>query len=133
MPIGTIIVLADLCAPSMRLMSPLIIKFGQKGLLPTTAQPLYKYADGLFIDQIAVTVNKIGQGDVYYLGCWPENLSDLARAEGWIPPMRRSIRQAELKAPDGSQWRVVMNHREYPVDDLDAFDVKYVQVGANDE
>lgn len=107
-------------------------KIWAESLIPTTAQARYKYTDGLYTDQIAMTVNKIGAGDVYYLGCWPVRFSDLARAEGWIPPVRRSVRQAELQAADGAYWQIIMNHREYPVDDLDAFDVQYVKL-ADDE
>ncbi len=41
-------------------------------LKPTTAEPIMRYADGYYKDGIAGTVNKVGAGAAYYIGCWGE-------------------------------------------------------------
>lgn len=39
-------------------------------LKPNGAQPVMKYADGYYKDEIAMTVAKLGQGSAYFLGAW---------------------------------------------------------------
>jgi hypothetical protein len=103
-------------------------KIWAETLETTSAEPIFTYVDGLLADKIAITRHHIGQGEVIYLGCWPQNFSDVAKSQGWIPPVRQSVRMATLDGDDGSHWQVVMNHREYPVEQLGAYDARYERI-----
>lgn len=41
-------------------------------LKPTQAAPLMRYSDGYYKDGVAATVNHVGQGAAYLIGCWCE-------------------------------------------------------------
>jgi beta-galactosidase len=41
-------------------------------LKPTSASVLMRYGDGYYRDGVAVTVNKVGSGEAYMLGCWTD-------------------------------------------------------------
>lgn len=107
-------------------------KLWAEQLRPTTAKPLFRYTDGLLVDQIAMVSNSIGDGEVVYLGCWPTDFAGLSRLMGWLPPQRITIRDAALTDDEGNDWHIIMNHREIPVDELGAFDVQYVKGNTND-
>lgn len=98
-----------------------------EALLPTTATPRFQYADGLLVDEIAITEHQIGAGSVTYLGCWPTDFNELGKALGWLPSQREHIQRLPLQDTDGNHWQVLINHYEYPVDGIAPFDVQYSQ------
>lgn len=94
-------------------------------LAPTTADPLFVYNDGLTAGQAAITRNAIGQGEVIYLGCWPEDYGELARLLGWIPGTASRLQHVDLAGADGSRWRLTINHSGQRVEGLDGFEIRY--------
>ncbi len=103
-------------------------KIWAETLQPTTATPLFQYADGLLADHIAITQNSIGSGRVTYLGCWPNDFNELGRALGWLPSQHGQLQEQLLQAPNGRIWQALLNHYEYPIDEVAPFDVQYSQV-----
>jgi beta-galactosidase len=103
-------------------------KIWAENLEPTTAEPLFYYADGALDGQTAITRNNVGHGEVIYLGCWPSDFGELAQSMGWIPDARQANRQAILHGEDGSTWQVRLNHYEYPVGNLNGFDARYERI-----
>ncbi|HVO71309.1 MAG TPA: beta-galactosidase [Aggregatilineaceae bacterium] len=71
---GTVVVEATTDKPSFGLPLPTRARYHTwaEVLKPGTAAPLLRYADGYYRDGVAATVNKVGQGSAYYLGCWGE-------------------------------------------------------------
>lgn len=99
-----------------------------EALETTTATPLFRYADGLLVDEVAITRNHIGTGDVTYIGCWVNDFNELGKFLGWLPSQRELIERMPLQDADGNHWEVLMNHHEYPTDGVEPFGVQYQQV-----
>lgn len=92
-------------------------------LMSTTANTILRYGDGFYKDSVAATMNRVGQGEAYYLGCWcspilPQvvwkalNLERLA-----IKSEQRNavIEIARLQDPAGNSVEVAINHTKRTV------------------
>jgi len=94
-------------------------------LATTTAEPLFVYNDGLTAGQAAITRNAVGQGEAIYLGCWPEDIAELARLLEWIPGTASRLQQVSLVDANGAPWRLTLNHSGQRVEGLDGFAIRY--------
>ncbi len=96
-----------------------------EALSPITAEPLYRYGDGLLTGQVAITRQRLGAGEAIYVGCWPVNFGELFHRQGWIAQKSSRLEQAQLLGGDGTKWRVTLNHSLQPVEGLAGLEVRY--------
>lgn len=87
-------------------------------IVPTTANVLYTYGDHFYKQYAAVTKNAYGEGEVYYIGCAPEEkvihnivgmLLDATQITGIESP--EGVEVVE-RMNEKSKIRIIMNHRE---------------------
>jgi beta-galactosidase GanA len=94
-------------------------------LKPTTAEVLMRYTDGYYKDAAAATVNKVGAGAAFYIGCWSEPLIprsiwqalDLARFEADTKdlPRGQTFELITLYNADDKPVQVRINHSKRTV------------------
>lgn len=92
-------------------------------LAPTGAEVLARYQAGFYAGKPAVTVNRFGQGLVYYVGCdLDEPAMDrlVGRILEGIPadtPLTARVKGVEVavRTQGTLHWYVVMNHNDRPV------------------
>ena len=105
-------------------------------LVPTTAESLMKYNDKFYDSFSAVTLNKFGNGEVYYIGCGLENsLMKLV-----IDKVLENTTITSEITPDGveviergvanNKVKIYINHNDYPVKfnniELKEFEYKFI-------
>ena len=105
-------------------------------LVPTTAESLMKYNDKFYDSFSAVTLNKFGNGEVYYIGCGLENsLMELVIDKA----LENTTITSEI-TPDGveviergvanNKVKIYINHNDYPVKfnniELKEFEYKFI-------
>lgn len=98
-------------------------------LEPTTADPLYTYADGMVAGETAIAVNFLGQGTVFTVGCWVEDFGALLSEMGLITNETAALQITDLHGDDGSVWQVTLNHSMEAVEGMPALGVKVERVG----
>lgn len=94
-------------------------------LTPSAAEPLMRYVDGFWKDAVAATVNKVGAGEAYYLGCWcdkiiPRSLWQALGLESLAikvedGPRGAAIEIVRLQDADGHLHEVRINHAKRTV------------------
>ncbi|MBZ0316881.1 MAG: beta-galactosidase [Anaerolineae bacterium] len=94
----------------------------------STARPLLIYSDGRLANQVGATVNTVGSGEAFYIGCWPEDFAALLEALQIIPDASESIKLGALLGDDGFRWQVEMNHTDTPTDSLSGYDARYTRI-----
>lgn len=104
------------------------LKIWAEQLVLTSAEALYTYSDGFMSGQPAITRNKLGHGQVFYVGCWVKDFNALALAQNWLPVADAHNQQAMLHGDDGSQWHVQLNHETTPHNNLEGWAVVYTQI-----
>lgn len=98
-------------------------------LEPTTADTLYTYADGLIAGAPAITVNFMGQGAVFMLGCWVEDMGALLREMGLVVNEPSAVQLTQLRGDDDSWWQVSINHHMEAVGDMPPLGAKVERLG----
>lgn len=78
-------------------------------LAPSTATPILRYADGYYKDAVAGTVNKVGAGEVYYIGCWSDTFLPRSVWQG-LGLQQHAIAERDL--PRNAVFEVVKMHDE---------------------
>lgn len=91
----------------------------------TSAEALWRFADGFLADKPAITRNSVGTGEVFYVGCWVTDFAELAQTLNWIPTADNTNRQGLLADEDGSIWQIDLNHAADPQNNLLALDAHY--------
>lgn len=94
-------------------------------LTPTTAEVIMRYADGYYKDGAAATVNKVGEGAAYYIGCWSQPLIprsiwqalDLTRFEPTANdlPRGQTVEIVPMQDAEGKTVEVRINHSKRTV------------------
>lgn len=88
----------------------------------TTAEKLFGYADKFYNEFTAVTKNKVGKGEVYYVGCTLEDrLFEMVIDEVLIGTTITKVKTPEnveivLRGEKDNQIKFLINHNDYDVE-----------------
>lgn len=87
-------------------------------IVPTTAQVLYAYGDTFYKEYAAITKNTYGAGEVYYMGCAPEDavvnkITDMLVQSAGLQVVEspEGIEVVERMDED-TKVRIIMNHKD---------------------
>jgi beta-galactosidase len=88
-------------------------KIWAETLEPTTAEILCTYDDGMLKGKTAATINRVGAGEVIYLGCW---LNDFRYIRPGLAQL--ALKEIILDGDDGSQWQLTYNPSARSIGDM---------------